>query len=77
LRRKLSHDSTFRVYRDNIDGSFTIGRTSFKYNDKNMFIDGRKDKAIQGLWELRRTSWPEKNVVTFQDKEAYKQIHLV
>ena len=33
LRRKVSHDPTFGVYQDITDGSFKIGRSSFKYND--------------------------------------------
>jgi len=76
LRRKLSHDSTFDVYQDDTGGSFKIGRSSFKYNDKNVFVDGRKYKAAIGLWELLTKSTPDKNVVTFQDKHAYKQILL-
>ena len=41
-----------------------------------MFVDGRKYKATQGLWELLTKSKPDKNVVTFQDKQTYKQILL-
>jgi len=44
LRRKLSHNPTFGVYQDDTDSSFKIGRSSFKYNDKNVFVDGRKYK---------------------------------
>lgn len=76
LRRKLSHDPTFGVYQDETDGSFKIGRSSFKYNDKHVFVDGRKYKATQGLWELLTKSKPDKNAVTFQDKQTYKQILL-
>ena len=76
LRRKLSHDPTFGVYQDDTDCSFKIGRSSFKYNDKNVFVDGRKYKATQGLQELLTKSKPDKNVVIFQDKQAYKQILL-
>jgi len=39
LRRKVSHDPTFGVYQDDTDGSFRIGRSSFKYNDKHVFVD--------------------------------------
>ena len=58
---------------DDTDGSFKIGRSSFKYNNKNVFVDGRKYKATQGLCELLIKSRPDKNVVTFQDKQAYKK----
>ena len=34
LGRKVSHDPTFGVYQDDTDGSFKIGKSSFKYNDK-------------------------------------------
>ena len=42
LKRKTSHDPTFGVYQDDTYGSFKIGRSSFKYNDKNVFVDGKK-----------------------------------
>ena len=76
FRRKLSHDPTFGVYQNDTDGSFKIGSSSFKYTDKHVFVDGRKYKATQGLWELLTKSKPDKNVVTFQDKQTYKQILL-
>jgi hypothetical protein len=41
-----------------------------------VFVDGRKYKAAQGLWELLTKSKPDINVVNFQDKQAYKQILL-
>jgi hypothetical protein len=66
------------VCQDETDGSFKIGRSiffnSFKYNDKHVFVDGRKYKATQGLWELLTKSKPDKNAVTLQGKQAYKQI---
>ena len=49
LKRKSSHDPTFGVYQDYTDGSFKIGRSRCKYNDKHVFVDGRKHKAAQGL----------------------------
>jgi len=52
------------VYHDDAGGSFKIGRSSFKYNDKHVFVDGRKHKATQGLWELLTKSKPDKNVIT-------------
>lgn len=76
LRRKSSHDPTFGVYQDDTDGSFKIGRSSFKYNDKHVFVDGKKYKATPGLWELLSKSQPDKNLVTLQDKQAYKRILL-
>ena len=70
LRRRLSYDPTFGVYQNDTDGSFKIGSSSFKYNDKHVFVDGKKYKATQGLWELLTTSKPDKNAVTFQDKQT-------
>ena len=71
LRRKLSHDPTFGVYQYDTDSSFKIGRSNFKYNEKHIFVDGRKYKATQGMWELLPKSQPDKTLVTFQDKQAY------
>jgi hypothetical protein len=73
LRRKLSHDPTFGVYRDDNDGSFKIGSSCFKYN-KHVFVDGRN--VTEGLWELLSKSKPDKNLVTLQERQAYKQILL-
>ena len=41
-----------------------------------MFVDGKRYKATQGLWELLTQSRPDKHLVTNQDKQAYKQILL-
>jgi len=60
------------VYQDKTDVSFKIGRSSFKYNDKHVFMDGKKYKATQGLWELLTKSKPDKNTVTFQDRHISK-----
>ena len=49
-----------------------IGSSSFKYTDKQVFVDGRKYKATQGVWELLTKSKPDKNVVTFQDRHINK-----
>jgi len=49
LRRKVSHDPTFGVYQDDADGSFKIGSSSIKYNDKHVFVAGRKCKATPGV----------------------------
>jgi len=76
LTREVSHDPTFGVYQDDTNGAFKIGRSSFKYNDKHVFVDGQKYKATQGLWELLTQSRPDKNLVTHQDRQAYKQILL-
>jgi len=76
LRSKVSLDPTFGVYQDDADGSFKIGRSNFKYNDKHVFVDGRKCKATQGQWELFAKAKPDKNAVTIQDRQAYKQILL-
>jgi hypothetical protein len=74
LKRKGSHDSTFGVYQDDPDGLYKIGRSSFKYNDKNVFVDGKK--ATPGLWELLNRSKPDKELVTLHDRQTYKQILL-
>ena len=77
LRRKVSHDPTFRVYQDYADGCFKIGRSRFKYNDKHVFVNGRKYMATQGLWKLLTKCKPDKkNAVTILDRQAYKQILL-
>ena len=39
-------------------------------------MDSKKYKATQGLWELLTKSRPEKNVVTLQDRQTYKQIPM-
>ena len=46
LKRKGSHDSTFGVYQDDKDSSFKIWRSSFKYNNKHVFVDGKKYKSV-------------------------------
>jgi uncharacterized protein YegP (UPF0339 family) len=73
LSSKVSHDPTFGVYKDT-DGSFKTGRSNFKYNDMHVLVDGKKYKATQGLLELLTKSHPDKNMVTMQDRQAYKQI---
>jgi len=72
LPRKVSHDPTFGVYQDDTNGSFKIGRSSFKYNNKHVFVDGKRYKATQGLWELLTQSRPDINVVTHQDRSIRK-----
>ena len=42
LKRKGSHDPTFGVYLDDKDISFNIGRSSFKHNNKHVFVDRKK-----------------------------------
>jgi hypothetical protein len=76
LKHKLTHDPTFGVYQDDTGGSFKIGRSSFTYTDNSVFLDGRKYNATQGLWELLTKARPDINMVTPQDKQAYKQILL-
>jgi hypothetical protein len=60
LRRKLSHDPTFGVYQGDTGCYFKIGLSSLKYNDENVFVDGRMYKATQGLWELLTKPTPDK-----------------
>jgi len=74
--RQIITDPTFGVYQDDTDDYFKIGRSSFKYNDKKVFVDGRKYKATRSLWKFLTKSRPLENVVTFQDKHAFKQILL-
>jgi hypothetical protein len=76
FRREVSNDPTFGVYQDDTDGSFRMGRSKFIYNDKHVFVNGRKYKATQGLWELLTKSKPDKNAVTIEDRQVYKQILL-
>jgi len=49
LTRKVSHDFTFGVFQDDNNGTYKIGRSSFKYNNKHVFVDGKRYKATQGL----------------------------
>ena len=76
LSRKVSHESNFGDCQDDIDGSFKIVRSSFKYNNKHVFVDGKRYNATQGLWELLNQSRPDINDVAQQDRQAYKQILL-
>ena len=45
LTRKIYLDSTFGVYQDDTDGSLKIGRSSFKYNNKHVFVDIKKERV--------------------------------
>jgi uncharacterized protein YegP (UPF0339 family) len=76
LKRKVSYDPTFVVYQDDKDSSFKLGRSSFKYNNKHVFVDGEMYRSTQGLGELLANSKPDKNLVTHQDRQANKQILL-
>ena len=67
LTRNVSHDPTFGVYQDDTDGSFKIGRSSFKYNNKHVFVDGKRYKATYGLWGFLTQTRPDKQLVTHQD----------
>jgi len=62
------------VYQDETDDSFKIFRSGFKFNNKHVFVDGRNYKATQGLWELLTEANPDRNSVSIQDKQTYKQI---
>ena len=70
LKRTVWHDRTFGVYQDETDGSFKIGRSGFKFNNRHVFVDGRKYKATQGLWELLTEANPDRNSVTMQDRQT-------
>jgi len=71
FKRKVSHDRNFGVYQEETDGSFKIGRSGFKFNNKHVFVDGRKYKATQGMWQLQTEANPARNSVTMQDKQTY------
>ena len=74
LRRKVSHDPTFRVYQDDTDCSFIIGKSNFKCNVKYIFVDNKNYKVTQDLWDFQTKSRSDKNMVTLQNKQTYKQI---
>ena len=59
MHNVLAHDPTFGVYQDDTDGAFVIGRSSFKNNNEHVFVDGKRYKATQDLWELLTQSLPE------------------
>jgi hypothetical protein len=69
----LKRTPTFGVYQDD-NGLFKVGSSTFKYNDTHVYVDGTKYKATHGLWELLTKSRPDANIITQQDKEAYKHI---
>jgi hypothetical protein len=77
LRRKVSYDHTFGVYQDDAKRSFKIGRSKFKFIKKHLFVDGRRFMATPGPWELLTKSQPDKDTVTNQDRQTYKQILLL
>jgi hypothetical protein len=47
LKREVPHDPTFGVHKDDTDGSFKIGPSSFKYNHKHVFADGKYTRQIK------------------------------
>jgi hypothetical protein len=49
LRCKVSHDPNSGVHQDDADGSLKIEKSSFKYNDKRVLVDGKKYKATPSL----------------------------
>ena len=59
LKRKGSHDPTFGVYQDDKDRAFKIWRSSFKYNDKHVFADGKMYKSSQ----VCSNDWPSQNLI--------------
>ena len=74
LRRKVPHEPTFGVYQDDTDGSFKIGKSNFKYNENYVWWIAKSIRLRIGLWELLTKSSPDKNMVTLQDRQTYKQI---
>ena len=70
----VTHDHTFGVYKDVCDVSFKIGMSSFKFNHKHVFVDGKKHKATQSVCELLTKSKADRNLVSMQNKPPYKQI---
>jgi hypothetical protein len=77
LRRKASHYPTFGVYQDYTDGYYKIRQPNSEYNKKYVSVGDKKYKATQGLWELVTKSRPDMNMVTLQDRQAYKQIIML
>jgi len=64
----------FGIYQDDTNGFFKIDLSIFKHNTKRRFVNGKRHKATQGLWELLTQSRPDKNLVTHRDRQPYKQI---
>jgi hypothetical protein len=65
LMREFSHDPNFCVYEHDSNGSYKIGRSSFKYIVKYLFVDGKNYKTTPGLRELLTKSNSDRNVVIF------------
>ena len=59
LKRKGSHDPTLGVYQDDKDSSFKIGRSSFKYNNKHVFVDGKSTSQHRVCGNY----WPSQNLI--------------
>jgi hypothetical protein len=76
LSLKVSQDHTFGEYQDDTYGSFKIGNSNFKYNDKYVFVDSKNSKTTQGLWELLTKTRSDKNMVTPHDKQNNKHMHI-
>jgi len=51
-----------------------MGLSNFKYTNKRVFVDAKR--TIHDVWELLTQSRPDKKLVTYQDKQTYKQILL-
>jgi len=60
LKSKGSHDPTFGVYQDDKDSSFKIGRSTFKYNNKHVFVDGKKSTSQH---RVCGNYWPSRNLI--------------
>jgi len=45
--RKVSQVPTFRVNKDDTDRSFKIQRSSFKYIQKQVFVDAKNTRQIK------------------------------
>ena len=60
------------MYDDDTYGSFKIGRSSFKYKAKHVFVYGQRYKATSNLWELLTKYKPDKNFVLKTNKLIYK-----
>jgi len=61
LKRKETHDPTFGVYQDDKESSFKIGRSSFKYNDKHAFVDGKSSCQHRVFGNY----WPSQSLIKF------------
>jgi len=71
----VSHDPTFGVYQDDSDGSFKIG-VRFLNITMDTICRWRKIQGKTGSVGIVDRVYPDRNRVTLEDRQAYKQILL-